>query len=775
LKLKELLTLVLIGLGLGAALAWVALRNRPPSPPQVPAESLRIDPRWSRLNPTAFDEIAYVYQKTFSEAEATGFQPREARPVGRALAPGETLAVEVPTQKATLGLVIEARASTPGLEVPRFRSPIHREGVNLKPGLPAADAPRLQVTWDHARIAVFPLETLYWRWYYARVDGDGKAHRLTLEVEPAEGGSRYEAAVKQVSLFSQDAEETGSWTRIGPAEAALRAEALRRNIVILGLDGISWRIVEPLIEQGRLPNLQRLIEQGARATLVDEPPLDSAKIWTTIATGRHPAAHGLDKRVYRSPDSADPIPVNSTLRRTKALWNQFSDLGRTVGFVNWFVSWPAERVNGFVVSDRARFSVSHAVYPEVLGQGRERFLATESDLAQDSSAFADRVRELRETLRAGNYPARNEVERQEFAALVKRLEEVYFNDCFFRNYGLALYREHRPNLFALYFHGPDAISHAFYKFHFPEESVGVTAEQRQVIGDTLEAIYCFHDRTLGELMQAAEPDTTWAVLSDHGFQAQPVELEKIYIWDLDSLLKELGLLHYQEGAEIDWTRTACYTARQLEWNPVAFLRLNVEGRESEGIVAREQFESRLEQVAQQLRQITLERSGRPVFRVEVETEARRHGRYDLRVEPVLEPEDFADRIMIAGRRVPPAEIFTIVPLSGTHEIEGVLVLSGPGVRPGVRLDTVRTVDIAPTLLALAGLPLGEDFDGRVIEEALQPDFLQQVPVRTLPSYEWLGRSLQEAGDPAGKGHDEWRLGEVEGQMLDHMRGFGYLR
>ncbi len=771
-KLKEFMTLVLLGLGLGTLVAWNAFRKEPPALEAQPSagEAVRADPRWSRLNPTAFDDVAYVFQKTLDATDQAGFQPREARPRGRLLQPGDTVTVEVPTREGTLGLVLEARASTPGQEAPRFRSPIHREGVNLKPDLPAAEAPRLQVSWDGARIASFPLEALYWRLYYARIDGDGDIHRLTLELELPQDAPAFEGAIKGVSLFSQDAQVAATGTRIGLKEAALRAEALQRKIIILGLDGLSWRIVDALLQQGKLANLKKLIDQGARATLVDEPPLDSSKIWTTIATGRHPAAHGIDRRVYRSPYSPDPIPVNSTLRKTKALWNQFSDLGRTVGFVNWFITWPVEAVRGFMVSDRARFSVSHAVYPEILGQGRSRFLATEEDLAGDPSAFAQHLRALRRVLATGGYPARNPVERDEFAALVKRAEEVYFNDSFIRNYGLELYQTHRPSLFALYFHGTDAVSHAFYKFRFPRESFDVPAGQLESVGDPIEAIYEFHDRTLGRLMEVAEPGTTWVVLSDHGFQAQAVDLEKIYIWDLNTLLEALGLLHYREGAEIDWARSICYTSRQLEWNPVAFLCLNVQGREKQGVVAPAAFESELQRVAQALRGLTLERSGRPVFRVEVETQARRHGRHDLRVVPELEPEDFADRILIAGRAVAPSEIFTVVPLSGTHSLEGVLVLSGPGVRQGVRLGEVRTVDIAPTLLELAGLPLGEDLDGRLVEEALEPEYLAQVPVRTIPSYEWIGAP---AGGPLSQERALSNL-EVDGQMRERMRGLGYL-
>lgn len=103
-----------------------------------------------------------------------------------------------------------------------------------------------------------------------------------------------------------------------------------------------------------------------------------------------------------------------------------------------------------------------------------------------------------------------------------------------------------------------------------------------------------------------------------------------------------------------------------------------------------------------------------------------------------------------------------------HRRYGIVILSGPDIRPG-RLDTTSLLDIAPTILYLAGLPVAEDMEGRVMEEAIDAAFLREHPQRTLASYERIGQPLRTRGDGlAGSPVDQemmeqlWALGYVGG-------------
>jgi hypothetical protein len=77
--------------------------------------------------------------------------------------------------------------------------------------------------------------------------------------------------------------------------------------------------------------------------------------------------------------------------------------------------------------------------------------------------------------------------------------------------------------------------------------------------------------------------------------------------------------------------------------------------------------------------------------------------------------------------------------------DGLLLLSGPGIRAGERLPGAELVDILPTLLYSAGLPIARDLDGRVLTGAFESSFLARQPLTFVPSYETL--QLEEAPRP----------------------------
>jgi arylsulfatase A-like enzyme len=91
-------------------------------------------------------------------------------------------------------------------------------------------------------------------------------------------------------------------------------------------------------------------------------------------------------------------------------------------------------------------------------------------------------------------------------------------------------------------------------------------------------------------------------------------------------------------------------------------------------------------------------------------------------------------------------------------------MKGPGICQGYRFDDATILDMTPTLLALKGLPIGEDMDGRVITEAIDQDFLEKHPLRYLKSYDT---------EPKEKQEDSLTSHELE-QLEARLRDLGYL-
>ncbi len=178
-----------------------------------------------------------------------------------------------------------------------------------------------------------------------------------------------------------------------PPDFAVVPAGLR--VRVIGIDGLEQRMVEQSVARGEMPRLAALLSQGARAALQPEPEQIPAIVWTTIATGRGPEAHGIRAAgAQRLPGMTAPVPLeprsrwakglaraadvvritrtdppSAVLRGAKTVWNVASEKGLGVLVVNWWASWPAEAVNGFVVSDRTLLrlekggALDHEVHP----------------------------------------------------------------------------------------------------------------------------------------------------------------------------------------------------------------------------------------------------------------------------------------------------------------------------------------------------------------------------------------------------------------------------
>ncbi len=156
------------------------------------------------------------------------------------------------------------------------------------------------------------------------------------------------------------------------------------RVRVLAIDGLERRMAEELVGRGEMPALAALLGRGAHGHLRAEPERVPAIVRTTIATGRGPEAHGIlsaDTRRLtglRTPVSLDAKtstlasalgratdllrltrsqPAGASLRSVKTFWNVASEKGLRVGVVNWWATWPAEAVNGWLVSDRAAFKI----------------------------------------------------------------------------------------------------------------------------------------------------------------------------------------------------------------------------------------------------------------------------------------------------------------------------------------------------------------------------------------------------------------------------------
>ncbi|HXV76236.1 MAG TPA: alkaline phosphatase family protein, partial [Candidatus Polarisedimenticolaceae bacterium] len=142
----------------------------------------------------------------------------------------------------------------------------------------------------------------------------------------------------------------------------VRATGVR--ILLVGVDGMDWQIAEPLIERGELPNVASLRQRGAWGEVQSLLPMLSPLLWTSVATGVTPDKHGVVDFLETDGSTGLQRPVTARSRKVRALWDTFSELGRSVDVVAWWASWPAEEVAGHLVSDRVAYSLFDVAAPD---------------------------------------------------------------------------------------------------------------------------------------------------------------------------------------------------------------------------------------------------------------------------------------------------------------------------------------------------------------------------------------------------------------------------
>lgn len=122
-------------------------------------------------------------------------------------------------------------------------------------------------------------------------------------------------------------------------------QALSQKILMLGIDGMDPRLTRKYVDEGKLPNVQKLLDQGScryDLGMIGAMPTVTPPMWTTLATGAYPGTHGITC-FYRATDRPDVIAYNFDSRHCKAeqLWNVFAEAGKKTLVWHWpGSSWP---------------------------------------------------------------------------------------------------------------------------------------------------------------------------------------------------------------------------------------------------------------------------------------------------------------------------------------------------------------------------------------------------------------------------------------------------
>lgn len=305
------------------------------------------------------------------------------------------------------------------------------------------------------------------------------------------------------------------------------------RVLLVGIDGANLRVIAPLLERGRLPNLGRIAKEGASGPMRSELPLLSPRIWNTIATGKAPNQHGIGGFALES--KGEKRLLNGSDRRVHALWNIASASGRSVGVVNWWNTFPPEIVNGVIVSDHAR---SRKAFELGILTGINEVVETPTVFPRDWEA---RVKAELERTDAPVSVSDPFAEGQTLPSFANRkgLSRFYQEDAGAFRVALQVEAVLRPDLLMVFLPGIDRVSHSLWGVMEPPElyppRLRPTSEEREGGRLALERYYEYTDAMLGLLLERYTPNDLVVVVSDHGFEAGVA-------------LKNLSGTHESEGA-----------------------------------------------------------------------------------------------------------------------------------------------------------------------------------------------------------------------------------
>jgi Type I phosphodiesterase / nucleotide pyrophosphatase len=122
------------------------------------------------------------------------------------------------------------------------------------------------------------------------------------------------------------------------------------RLLIIGLDGATFDVITPWAQEGKLPNLRKLLENGAHGALKSTIPPMSPPAWTSFMTGKNPGKHGVFDFTARKPYSYDIEFVNARWRRAETIWKIMSEEGKRICVLGVPFTYPPEAVNGVMIS-----------------------------------------------------------------------------------------------------------------------------------------------------------------------------------------------------------------------------------------------------------------------------------------------------------------------------------------------------------------------------------------------------------------------------------------
>jgi predicted AlkP superfamily phosphohydrolase/phosphomutase len=499
----------------------------------------------------------------------------------------------------------------------------------------------------------------------------------------------------------------------------------RTRVLVIGLDGGTWNIIKPLVDEGKLPTIEGLMKRGCYGDLESCIPPITFPAWKCYSTGKNPGKLGV--YFYYGVDRAKQrfLFHNSTSFKSKELWDYLSDNNITCGVLDMPTTDPCKPINGFMISHGSLGSSGYT-YPSEL----------EKELA-DRFAYKIEPEYSFDFGKGAAISSMKSLMKDRFAVARYLLEKF------------------APPFFHFTVFNIDQIQHNCWR---------EMEESDPKYGAAIEDSWILIDKEIKGLLEERCDEETYVILmSDHGFtrnkgafqmgrwlaERDLLRLKKSRFL-LSGLLFRLGLSRANLLRAVGRSRALLSLLRSLipketrqkmtsflpaeahnfgpnpmegsvDWKgtkviPVShglYINRKVFDSEEEYEELRDKLIAEIEEIADPE---TKEKLAKKVYK----SQEIYFGRYvdwapDI---TILTNEGYAivSQLQSTEKWHRPRERWT-----GTHQIKGIFLACGPGINKGVEIQGSRIYDLAPTILHLFGLPIPKEMDGRVLKEIFEED------------------------------------------------------
>ncbi len=581
-------------------------------------------------------------------------------------------------------------------------------------------------------------------------------------------------------------------------------ETINRKIFILGVDGGTFELIQPMIDRGLLPTFARLMKEGASGPMRSSIPYVSPVAWATFMTGRNPGSHHIQDFTYVRKVTNTRLPVNATVLHGKTLWRLLSDAGKKVGVINVPVTFPPEKINGFMVSGFPMpTDTRNYTYPPELATELESHGWNLSDIALQSPSLDERDAFI--------------------DSLYRRQEER-------TQATLYLMEKYEWDVFMVHMFETDRLQHLVMN-QWTRWTTQHANETDQHFAEALEKFFQAMDEVLKRIwrwLDEIAPGSTLIVMSDHGFgpvdkAVHPYNLLReagllrlkptpgvgfkralarvgftplnAFNWMPQGLRRQLtndsdvaivdseaksgkagGLLPSIAKAarrsannailsfkDVDWERTRAYC---LGNSGMIHISVNLKGRELHGIVPPEDYEKTREEIIKVLQAWRDPEDGQRIITDIYRREEIYSGPYleeAADILAVMRGESnyyaFSGPLFLSNRSVDPYYFRD----QADHRRNGILLIKDDRVPANQHIDQAQIMDLAPTVLYMLGLAVPADMEGHVLIDCFKADWLSRHQPCLMAAVS-NGQSDEAAEFTA----------EEEASMLQQLRDLGYV-